>query len=270
MPAVALDEIRLWLIDDIKEAVSIIASLDPVAEIGDAFETAIAGFQALGICNLLSAFDTEGFFRNLLYSGQTRRYYLRRNADEGNATSPHLAISRNTSLFDAIAAGRNDLAQEIVNLSPTRWIPDGEYEDDYAYYAFFHAYLRQLARPDSGTLMPILAQFVKATEGMTTARYLVAESFLNEDPAEFTAAFAALLDEHKQQLAKAKPLSDDDLTFAPRSAIFVEGLALLKLAEHRGFLTEEEYEFCPAIARAENVYPMPNDLFKEIETAVRG
>ncbi len=43
--------------------------------------------------------------------------------------------------------------------------------------------------------------------------------------------------------------------------VFVEGLALLGLAERRGMSTEAEYVFCPAEAREPASLPFPDDRY---------
>ena len=55
--------------------------------------------------------------------------------------------------------------------------------------------------------------------------------------------------------------------FVPRSEVFVEGLALLRLAERLGFELRDDYPMCPGIARLRPGKPFPDDMFPEIEAA---
>jgi hypothetical protein len=41
--------------------------------------------------------------------------------------------------------------------------------------------------------------------------------------------------------------------------VFVEGLAILRLADQAGFPTEPEYPGCPALARLPSTVPPPAD-----------
>jgi hypothetical protein len=266
---VSLAENRDMTLESIKEGLGVVASLDPVATIGAYFESLVQGFQARGIYDLLVDVDSEALFKNLLFSAYTRRYYLQRNAAEGDTENEFLATSRTTSFFDAIAAGHPGLATEIAALSPKRWIPDGEYEDDYCYYDFFHELLPQLPKPEPTILEPILAQFAKAAEGKLTPRYFICESLLKQDANQFADAFQSLLAEREQELKKSKLWSNDDATFAARNAVFVEGLALLWFAERIGISTQDEYLFCPQVARVSTPPPLPPDIFAAVEAAMR-
>jgi hypothetical protein len=265
MPSLA--QTRQDLIDLIKEGLGVIASMDPVASVGQYFESVCAGFQGLAICNLLLNLDSAGFAKNLVLSGYTRRYYLRRSESESTGESLHDAISRTSGFFDAIVGGSPDVATEIATASIDHWIPDGEYEDDYCYQAFWQQLL-QHGQQHAG-LAALLERFLAVLEDSPNPRYLVCKAMLDKDAAAFTEAFAALLAEHQQLLKTRKGLEDDDPTFVPRSSIFVEGLAILWFAEQAGFPTEEEYELCPQSARSATAPSPPADIYVIVEQVGR-
>src|SRR5687768_11414385 len=129
----AIGAAREGMLDLMKEELGIIACGSPVLRIAKSFEALAQWFEGLAICNLLMTMEPEGFVKNLALSGYTRRYFLRRFPADGEPENEMLAISRTGSFFCAIAAGALPLAKEIAELSPRRWYPDGEYEDDYAY-----------------------------------------------------------------------------------------------------------------------------------------
>lgn len=263
----SLSAVREDIIDQIKEDLAVIAGRYPQAELGEVYEEATSCFQALGICNLLVSLDTEGFFRNLILSAYTRRHFLQQsrlaaNPPDEHLADEHLAISRNESFFDAIAAGEIGLACEIADLSPGEWIQDGEYEDDFCYYFFFHTYVRGFENPDRDILKKILDRFEKSLEGNPSARFTVCGAFFAKDQEAFREGFQELIRERESQL-KNQSLKGD-LTFEPKSHVFVEGLALLRIAAKAGFRLSEEYRYCPGIARAPRSGPLPGDIYAQI------
>src|SRR5215211_2344498 len=187
----SLTQTRQELIDVIKEGIDVIASMDPVATIGQYFESVSSGFQGLAICNLLLNMDTAGFAKNLVLSGYTRRYYLTRNAAEGGTENQYAAISRTTAFFDAIVGGSSDTSRQIAAMSPDHWIADGEYEDDYCYQAFLQQYLQH--GPQHPGLPAILSQFLKSLEDAPNARWSICKSLLQRDAELFSEAFGQLI-----------------------------------------------------------------------------
>jgi hypothetical protein len=229
-------------------------------ELGDVIEDTATYFQALGSCNLLLNMDLAGFGKNLVYSAFARRWFLKWSRAEGNDRDEHLAISRSESFFDAVAAGAIAVAREIVDLSPDAWIADGEYEDDFYYFFFLHRFIQRYRQTDPGLLSPILAQFGRALEGGDSSRLDICKAFAMNDGAAFGAAFEALINAHEEVVYVT-----DDPTAEPRRNIFVEGLALLRIAERVGFVTESDYRYCPGTARLVNVPSLPEDIFAVID-----
>jgi hypothetical protein len=257
------------VIDFLQENLSIVAGGKPVKVLGEVFEDIASEFQALGICNLLTTAEPAGFFRNLILSGFTRRYFLRRSRTEGNVAGEHLAISRTMSVFDCLAAGALDLALEIVQLSPADWFPDGEYEDDFAYHRFFHLYIQGFQKAGRQPLMEVLAQFERALEGNESPRLKICHSVLAADAVKFAEAFEELLQEREQQMKVRRKLGGDDPTIEPCSAVFVEGLALLWIADRIALPTEPEYPFCQSVGRAPPKPALPNDLYVDVDKVIR-
>jgi len=260
----SLSEIRKDIIDQIKESLSSIAGGYPVDKLGNVFEETASCFQSLGICNLLLNLDADGFFRNLILSGFTRRYYLKRSRQENNISDEHLGISRTESLFDIIAAGDIELAREIVDLSPGQWVPDGEYEDDFCYYSFFHNYIKTFDKSDKTLLKNILDQFEKALEGAPSARLNICQAFYYLDKQGFSSEFQNLILEREIEIETHKTIMGYDIAFLPKTYVFVEGLALLRLAEKAGFNVEDDYQFCPDITRIERRLVV-EDIFEELD-----
>ena len=168
----------------------------------------------------------------------------------------------------AIASGKMDLALELIALSPEKWIPDGEYEDDFCYYYFFHNYIERFNKSDKHLLKGILDQFEKALEGAPSARLNICQAFFDEDKKRFGSEFQNLVLEREIEIEKQKTVMGYDAAFLPKTYVFVEGLALLRLAEKAGFEVEDEYQFCPGTARIERPLTV-EDIFEELDRMIR-
>jgi len=264
----SITEKREEIIDKIQENLSVVAGGHPMLELGEIFEELASCFQALGSCNLLLYMDQDRFYGNLIYSGFTRRYFIKRSQIEENRSDEHLAISRNESFFDVIAAGSFGLAREIVELSPKHWISDGEYEDDFAYYYFFHNYIQEFENSDKAKLNDILSQFEKSLEDDSSRRFNICKAFFNLEQECFQEEFNELITEREAAKEREKPLLEYDITFEPRKNIFVEGLALLNIANKVGFETQKEYQYCPSIARILAKKPLPEDIYIDVDQVI--
>lgn len=257
----SLDEIREEIKDGLGELFEVIASGYPTEDVGDVFESTSRHLEALGCCKLLLDLDVDRFHRDLIWAGYARRRYLQRSRAEANV-SQNIARSRCDSFFCAMAAGDDALAIEIGSLSPNVWVPDGEYEEDFAYFRFLHLLLEGA---DAATTAVLLTQ-LKDAQGGASPRLAVAEAFQAADAAAFEAAFVSLVDARNIRVDAEKVTFMDDITYVPRANIFVEGLALLRLAELRRLGPQRrEYPRCPYAARVSRLTPSPEDVFLEME-----
>lgn len=256
------------LVDLLKEQLSIIGGGYPVAKLGDVYEAAAVCFQAVGCSNLLISADKGGFYKNLIWAGFTRRHFLKRSVAERGTDDFHLARSRCESFFCAVAAGDLPLALEIGDLSPRGWMPDGEYDDDFSYHFFLYLLLKG---GDAQPRAAALEKFEEALQGVESPRFDICKALHAVSAAEFEAAFRALIEERVAWAEDGGDLFSDDATFAPRSHIFVEGLALLRIAENlRIEPRQREHAMCPLIARGAPLAARPDDLLMEVERAIRG
>lgn len=263
-----LRDARTEILELLKEQLSIIAGGYPAAKLGEVFEDVAKCFQAIGCANLLISADAEGFHRNLIWAGFTRRHFLNRSLAERSADDFHLARSRCESFFCTIAAGDILLAREIGDLSAQRWLPDGEYEDDFSYHLFLSLVING---SDAPACASALERLEGSLRGAPPTRLDICRAIHARSSADFEAAFGALLDAHLQWVEEGRSLFSDDVTFAPRSYVFVEGLALMRLAEQLQIgPREREYPLCPSIARVNPLRARPDDLLVEIEQTMRG
>lgn len=221
-------------------------------------------YRAMGIYDLLINADTDGFFYGLIQSALTRKYYLDRCVREHFLSGPERISSFVDPFFDAVVANQWKLATEIVRLSPDQWLEDYEYEDDFAYAYFFYRVIR-FDEVETKELIRVVDQFEGALEGQYSIRLDLCKALSAKDQGAFDEAFANLLNEYQ---SSADALAEDSMqshefTFEANRRIFVEGLAILRIAEMLQLETQEEYTLCPNIARITD-YEFVPDSFPNI------
>jgi hypothetical protein len=228
----------------------------PLDLLGELASDVSAKLRAIAIFHLLGSGKINGFCHNLIRSALVRRQYLQRIMDAGLLEDHFRGSSRYLPLCDAIAAGDFPLGQNIVDLSPSNFLLGHEYEDDYCYSQI----LNGLATGRNERGRELLAQFERYLEGAANARYSVAKALLERDQPAFDAAFPQLLAARENEIAadieRGQIESPHILAFR---RVFVEGLAVLRLAERAGLATEDEYLFCPSLARAPMTEPFPGE-----------
>ena len=220
-----------------------------------------ASYRALGICELLIDADVDGFQHQLVRSAQTRKHLLTVRKIERNVRDPELRASIVGPFLAALAAHHSDLAQEIAELSTRTWFKDHEYEDDFIYARFLYDLAEgKLSRVE---LEAMLVQFEAILEGGPSRRLPICRALLSRDQGAFDDAFAALLAARNAEIKAArKTFEGEELTFKPESRVFVEGLALLELADRAGLATMAEYPpLIPALARKKATKPFDQGYF---------
>jgi len=230
----------------------------PVAHLGDLSLEVSRKLRALAIMVLLVKADVDLFHHNLIRSGLARERYLRRLRDEGIARDHHDASGRCAPLLDAIAAGDLALARRIVALSPSEWREGHEYEDDYCYAQLLGLLIA--VAPSTGDVGALLGRFETYLDGEQDPRLEVCRALANGDADQFAVAFEALLsardattadDRERSQLEEPEVVADRE--------VYIEGLALLRLAEARGLATDPDYRYCPSLARVPMTEPFPGE-----------
>ena len=230
----------------------------PVDELGTLSLELASKLRALGIMALLAKADSDLFYHNLIRGGIAREIYLQRLKNEGIDKDHHRASGRYASLLNAVAAGDMALARRIVDLSPAEWQKGHEYKDDYCYAQILHRLVQEA--PPEQEIIPLLNQFETYLEGEPSARLNVCKALMERDQNTFDEAFDALLKEQEAKIAadKARCQMEDPIVMAQR-LVFVEGLAILRLAEGRELATQFEYQYCPSLARIPMNIPFPGE-----------
>ena len=84
----------------------------------------------------------------------------------------------------------------------------------------------------------------------TNSKYDVCSALLNGDKEGFDAGFSRLLEERTKEVEFQKRSSNrNEAEFASAQHIYVEGLAILRIAQSRNITVQEEYIYCPKEAR---------------------
>lgn len=228
-----------------------------ISEAGDLSLELSAKFRALAIMALIVKGDHTLFCHNLIRSGLVRRTYLERVRAEGKLEEHHFVSGRYGALLDVIAAGDFALAREIGNLAPLEWRKEHEYEDDYCYARILRILLDST---DEAALAQLFTQFETYLDGATNARLDVTRALGARDATSFETAFASLLLERERQIEADEDRSQLETpeVIAERQ-VFVEGLALLRLAGLLEVGVQREYRYCPSMARLPMTEPFPGE-----------
>jgi hypothetical protein len=228
----------------------------PMSHLGEVAGDVSNKVRTLACYRLLADGNSDSFYHNLIRSGMVRRHYLRRCLEEGALDDHFRGCSRYAPLCDAITAGDFALAKSIVEVSPVEFLIGHEYEDDYCYGRILHFVISR-----EGDQAPeVLNQFARYLEGSSNGRFQVAEALISKQQDSFDAAFDTLIQDRQNEIARN--VERGEIESPPVIAarrVFIEGLAILKLAESLGLKTEQEYMFCPAIARVPLVKPFPGE-----------
>ena len=230
----------------------------PIDKIGQLTIELTEKFRVLAIIILLTKGNNNVFYHNLIRSSKTREAYLLKLRNSTLQNDHHYASGRYEPLVDAIAANDFQLAKSIAALSPKDWKVGHEYEDDYCYAQILHRLIQDIVPENE--ISEYIDQFKNYLEGEPNARLEVCESLLKRDQHDFDDAFESLILERELKISKDKERGqiENPLVMAQRQ-IFVEGLAILRLAEKRGLQTEREYQYCPSLARIPMTIPFPGE-----------
>ncbi|NOK02200.1 MULTISPECIES: immunity 49 family protein [Myxococcus] len=201
------------------------------------------------ISTLLVEADTPAFRRCLRQSAAARRDLLVEAQARSDATPGRFACaSRTEPLFDALAAGEAGLAQEIARHSPRQWSEKDEFEDDFRYADFLHELLLAGTQGLSAGAERALSAFQQCSADTGSTRLAVCEALASADQDAFDVSLEELLVERAREFKDAGVPSNPE-RFQTERHIFVEGLALLRLAEGRQLRTHPEYRMLPRLAR---------------------
>jgi hypothetical protein len=201
------------------------------------------------IAALLLRADATSFHERLQRSGGYRLQLLRERRARKRPFNNFSCTGQIAPLCDAIASGAGALAREIAALSSPVWVQRKEYEDDF-HYGRLLGWFASEGEPSHAPAEPLLEELVRSTGDDTAPRVRACSALLTREPSALREALLALVEEHgaRFQARAGAPGSRGDAGFETERSIFVEGLALLRLAKERGLtMEEEEYAFLPGL-----------------------
>jgi hypothetical protein len=215
-------------------------------------------YRLLAICRLLRDADSDGFCHELVRSARTRIYFLERCRQANDWTSDFALASRSGPFFDALAAGQMALARDMATLSPKEWRSDDEYEDDFLYAHFFHRLTSATSRVEvAPELTAILDRLEAVLDDDPSARLELGRALVSA-PENFGSAFARLLEDRGRQLeSEQEGARGEEIGFPLERSVFIEGIAILRWADHTGLATQAEHPYCPGLARLAMKKPFP-------------
>jgi hypothetical protein len=185
---------------------------------------------------------------DLQRSGAAYSYFLELAADGDKVTS------RAAPFFDAVASGDRVLSQAIASHASRQQKPDRELPDDFLYVRLLMD--RFFGRATDAETVSALGAFEAALEGTGTPRFEVCQALVSGDPSAFHDGFMSLVDAHRAWYTTGLQegrIAEED--WAIDGCIFIEGLALLRLAVMAGIPLEEEYPLVPSVALRPSTLP---------------
>jgi hypothetical protein len=230
----------------------------PVAELGQVSRDLSVKLRTLAIMALLVGGNAEVFCSHLIRSARARLRYLERVTSERRFDDYHYCSGRHEPVTDAIAAGEWTLARQLVEHVPGQFRQGLEYEDDYCYAQILSCWISEPSRDQE--VPALLERFAAYAGDQPNARLAVCRALAACDQNSFDDAFGDLLHARDLEIeaAKARSQLEGPQVIAQRQ-VFVEGLAILRLAERRGLRTEREYRYCPSLARVPMRTPSPGE-----------
>ena len=201
-------------------------------------------YRVLGVCRFLAHADAEGLQDGLRQAGEARVELLRHRSTQRHPFNGYTGSAQYLPLCCAIAAGADDVAQEIVHLSSATLAKGEELEEDFAYAMVLHWLTSQKRNPRPDAALATLGELL----GEGSPRCAVATALVDADDKAFRPAFDALLAEWVTLMDDVTPLERGE-TYRADAGLFVEGLAIVRLAVRLGLRPKKEYRFVPSLAR---------------------
>lgn len=208
--------------------------------------------RALGIMGLLATGDDSHLHDNLRLSGEYRLKYLQRVIATGQQQEQHhYARGRLQPVFDLIAAGEHTLLKSLNDLSPTDFNPKREYLPDHCYVSLLCEFSLSDSLPldtEENSIQTSLEQYEQWLDGETDPRFELCTAIAENDESAFRDAFEMLLAQRVDHIEEHRETDLEDAIIAAERFIFVEGLAVLRIARFHSFDVDQDFTLCPLSA----------------------
>jgi hypothetical protein len=200
--------------------------------------------RVAGCFALLIDADALLFSQSLQVSGRCFAHFL------GLVSDGVPVVSRAVPFLDALACGDFDTARAISQSITAVWMPELEYREDFLFFQFLFECLFR-AR-DEDRCRELLSEYEQVLQGNADGRLNVARALLERDAAAFGEALQQLTQQHRDYHARMRAsggLPEGQLL--SEGKVFIEGLALVRVAESRGLACDDEYPLIPSLIRGD-------------------
>ena len=200
-------------------------------------------YRALACCAALLEADTDSFFLYLGNAANARLDFLEKA--KGREIPPrYLALSKDLGFTCAVAAEDWPVAEAISALSNTEHTDTVEYEDDFLFFRVLHLLL---TNPDDvAGIERHLTRWAEVLEGEESGFLQVCTAMCGRDQDGYADAYEALHDARESQLdAYSAEVSADAELLAIERGVFIDALAVARLAERLGLRTPGVYAMAP-------------------------
>ncbi len=204
----------------------------------------IAGYyRYLGAGNFLLELNIDNFFRSLFKGANVYLELL--NLKETYSFDPYyLCKSKGLPFLDAIAINAFDLANEISGKTVKTWQRDMEYEEDFYYYNTLAYLLKDMA--ENKNIEKEINKFAACLDGDDSIRLNLVTAIYEKSEEAFQENIYELIQEWEDLISRQRKSDKIDPYFDKTTAnIFIEGIALVRLAQQHGIKTENQYNYIP-------------------------
>lgn len=215
----------------------------------EAYRTFCLSLQMIAYAALLGEAEPSGFFLGLTRMARNWKALL--EYANSHAWSSEIPASLNTPLLGAIASNQLGLARELAALS-SRERARLEYDDEFLGAFFLQRYIleRPLQPPGRVALMR-LCDRADAYLDRETPRFSALRALAAGEVRGFWENFQAWNEEHFQQVMARAEAPGAPLSLGITRYIWLEGLAVMRLAELEGFTHPRRYfRLIPELVRA--------------------
>jgi hypothetical protein len=200
--------------------------------------------RVAGCFALLIDADAPLFSQSLQVSGRCFAHFL------GLVSDGVPVVSRAMPFLDALACGDFDAARMISQSITPAWTGTLEYREDFLFFQFLFEYL--FRSRDEGRCRELLSEYEQVLQGNPDERLSVARALLERDAAAFGDALHQLTQQHRDHHARMRASGGlPESQLLSEGKVFVEGLALVRVAESRGLACDDEYPLIPSLIRAD-------------------
>ncbi|MCY1074095.1 Imm49 family immunity protein [Archangium lansingense] len=209
---------------------------------GKVFQRLCRAYRVRGCAAFFISCRAAQLHADLQRSGAAHAAFLE------HAPEAEKATGRAAPFFDALACTDLATAERIAWRSSRALKPDLELPEDFHYVDLLMERFFRGGRK-GGESEAILARFEEAVEGGASTRLDICRALLATDAAAFEEALAALVQEHRDHYATglSKGRIPEEV-WAIDGCLFVEGLALLRVAELAGLRVSTDYPLLPSLA----------------------